>query len=215
MPIAQRLLDTGTRRGRRLTVRLGDEIRRSRASANLSQRQVGVLVGLSHAAVGRIERAEVSSDLVTAARLCAVLGMELSVGCHPVSSPARDRAHLDLLERLHAQLHPSLDWETEVRLRIPGDLRALDARISGSDFRSMVEAETHLSDVQATERKIHLKQRDAGVPRAILLMGDTRHNRHVLAESPGLRRAFPLGTRQILAALRAGRDPGADGIVVL
>jgi hypothetical protein len=79
----------------------------------------------------------------------------------------------------------------------------------------MVEAETHLSDVQATERKIHLKQRDAGLPRAILLMRDSRHNRRVLAESPGLRRAFPLGTRQILAALRAGRDPGADGIVVL
>jgi len=79
----------------------------------------------------------------------------------------------------------------------------------------MVEAETHLSDVQATERKIHLKQRDAGMPRVILLLRDTRHNRRILAESPGLRRAFPLTSRQVLAALRAGRDPGGDGIVFL
>lgn len=215
MPTAQRLLDAGTRRGRQVTRRFGDEIRRSRLAANLSQRQLGMLVGLSHAAVGRIERAEVSPDLLTAARLCAVLGLELSVGCHPVSSPARDRSHLDLLERLHAELHPSLEWDTEVWLQIPGDLRALDACIGGSEFRAMVEAETHLTDVQATERKIRLKQRDAGMPRAILLLRYTRHNRQIVAETPGLRRSFPLGSRHILAALRAGRDPGGDGVLFL
>jgi len=184
-------------------------------SANFSQRKLGSLVELSHAAVGRIERSEVSPDLITAARLCAVLGLELSVGCHPVSSPVRDRAHLDLLELLHRELHASLRWETEVWLPIPGDLRALDARIIGPNFRCMVEAETHLSDVQAALRKIHLKQRDAGMPRVMLLLRGTRHNRRVLVESAGLRRAFPLGTRQILAALRVGRDPGGNGIVVL
>lgn len=215
MPIAERLFDAGTRRGRHITRRVGDEIRRARLSANLSQRQLGLLVGISHAAVGRVERGDVSADLLTAARLCAVLGMELSVGCHPVSSPARDRAHLDLLERLHAGLHRSLEWETEVWLQIPGDMRALDASIRGAHFRAMVEAETHLFDVQATERKIHLKQRDAGMSRVILLLRDTRHNRRVLAESPGLRRAFPLTPRQILAALRAAQDPGGDGIVFL
>lgn len=182
-------------------------------TANLSQRQLGALVGMSHAAVGRIERSEVSPGLLTAARLCAVLGMELSVGCHPVTSPARDHAHLDLLGRLHRELHPSLEWEAEVWLQIPGDLRALDASIRGEGFRLMVEAETHLSDVQATERRIHLKQRDAGMPPVILLLSDTRHNRRFVTESPELRRAFPLGSRQILAALRSARDPGADGIL--
>lgn len=215
MPIAERLFDAGTRRGRMLTRRFGEEIRRARQSTNLSQRQLGFLVGLSHAAIGRIERAERSVDLVTAARLCAVLGMELSVGCHPITSPARDRAHLVLLERIRAELHPSLGWETEVGLQIPGDLRALDALIRGSDFRAMVEAETHMHDVQATERKMRLKQRDAGLPRVILLLLSTRHHRRMVAASPGLRRAFPLSSRQILAGLRAGRDPGGDGIVFL
>ena len=215
MPSAHRLLDIGTRRGRRLSMRFGDEIRRSRVNADLSQRQLGSLIGLSHATIGRFERAESSPDFLTAARMCAVLGMELSVGCHPVSSPVRDRAHLDLLELLHQELHSSLHWETEVSIPIPGDLRALDACIIGPNFRSMVEAETHLTDVQATERKIHLKQRDAGMPRVIVLLRGTRHNRRVLVESAGLRRAFPLSTRQVLGALRVGRDPGGDGIVVL
>jgi hypothetical protein len=79
----------------------------------------------------------------------------------------------------------------------------------------MVEAETHLGDVQATERKIHLKQRDAGMPRAILLLRYTRHNRRMVDEAGALRRSFPLRTRSVLAALRAGRDPGGDGIVFL
>lgn len=193
--------------------RYGEEIRTARLAADLSQRQLGLLVGLSP--VGRTERAEVAPDLLTAARLCAVLGLEMSVGCHPVSSPARDRAHLDLLERLHAELHPSLGWETEVWLQIPGDRRALDASIRGATFRVMVEAETHLTDVQATERKIHLKQRDAGVPRVILLLRYTRHNRRMVEEFPALRRSFPLGSRQILGALREGRDPGGDGILFL
>lgn len=215
MPTAERLFDAGTRRGHRLARRFADELRGARRAANLSQRQLGSHIGLSHAAIGRIERAERVADFLTAARLCALLGMELSVSCHPVSSPARDRAHLVLLERLHGQLHHSLDWDTEVWLQIPGDMRALDAQIRGRDFRMMVEAETHLTDAQATERKIRLKQRDSGMPRAVLLLLGSRHNRRVAAESPGIRRAFPLGPRRILTALRAGLDPGGDGIVIL
>lgn len=195
--------------------RYADEIRAARRSANLSQRQLGSLIGLSHAAIGRIERIERSVDLLTAARLCALLGMELSVNCYPASSPARDRAHLALLDRLHGQLHASLEWATEVWLQIPGDMRALDAQIRGADFRVMVEAETHLTDAQATERKIRLKQRDAGMPRALMLLLGTRHNRRIVAESQGLRRAFPLSPRLMLIALRSGRDPAGDGILFL
>jgi transcriptional regulator with XRE-family HTH domain len=215
VPTAERLLDIGSRRGRLLIQRFADDVRRARLGADLSQRQLAALVGLSHSAIGRIERSDIAPDFMVAARVCAVLGMELSVGCHPVTSPARDRAHLALLERLHAELHPSLGWQTEVWLHIPGDRRALDALIRGEGFGAMVEAETHLWDVQATERRIHLKQRDAGMPRAILLLKDSRHNRRVVAETAELRRAFPLTSRQVLAALRAGRDPGADGIIFL
>lgn len=195
--------------------RIGDDVRRQRLALGLSQRRLAQLVGLSHAAVGRIERGEVPVDVLIGSRICSMLGMELSVGCHLIGSPARDKAHLALLERFHGRLPPSLVWRTEEPLPIPGDLRALDAVVRGGGFGALVEAETHLTDVQATLRKIHAKQRDAGLTRAILLLNDTRHNRAMVASSPELRRAFSLTTRQVLSALAKGRDPGADGIVLI
>ena len=215
MPSAERLIDRGTRRGHMLVRRFGEDVRRARLGIGFSQRQLGLLARLSHSAIGRIERGEVAVDLLSAARICAVLGMELSVGCHPLGAPARDKAHGGLLERLHRRLSAALAWATEVPLPIPGDLRAIDAVIRGVGFRILVEAETRLNDVQEILRKIHAKQRDSGCERVILLLADTRHNRRMVASSPELRRAFPLGTRMTLAALGAGRDPGGNAIVFI
>ncbi|HEY7591296.1 MAG TPA: hypothetical protein VH723_09900 [Candidatus Limnocylindrales bacterium] len=75
-----------------------------------------------------------------------------------------------------------------------------------------MEAETAITDGQALERKLALKIRDGGFDHLILLVADTRRNR---AAIPALRVPFPLRTRQVLAALREGRDPGASGIVML
>ena len=50
----------------------------------------------------------------------------------------------------------------------------------------------------------------------ILLVADTRANRAAMAVlRPGLRRLLALDTRELLAALSAGRDPGSGGIVIL
>jgi hypothetical protein len=63
---------------------------------------------------------------------------------------------------------------------------------------------------------MQLKQRDSGVPRMILLIAATERNRRLLRQLlPVLRVTFPLGTREVLDALRRGQDPGANGIVVL
>ena len=54
-----------------------------------------------------------------------------------------------------------------------------------------------------------------GRPNVVLLVADTRANRRtieLLRES--LRASFPLDTRDVLAALGEGRDPGAGGIVI-
>jgi hypothetical protein len=79
----------------------------------------------------------------------------------------------------------------------------------------MVEAETRLHDLQALERRVRIKQRDLGVRRVILLVADTRRNRSVLAAHPELIERFSINTRACLAALRSGRDPGGDAIVLL
>ena len=79
-----------------------------------------------------------------------------------------------------------------------------------------VDAETHLRDVQAILRRSEAKWRDSGVDRMILLVGRTRHNRLVLREHrEALRGTFPADTREILTALREGRLPERNGIVVL
>jgi hypothetical protein len=105
---------------------------------------------------------------------------------------------------------------TEAPLPIPGDLRALDGftRLGGRTIG--VEAETRVTDLQAVERKVQLKKRDAQVDLMVLLVADTRSNREVLAlHRENLRGAFPLDTRAVLSALAAGEPPAADGIVIL
>ena len=72
-----------------------------------------------------------------------------------------------------------------------------------------------LDDLQALERDINLKRRDAALDRMILLVRDSRRNRDILRSTDVLQRSFPLSTRAVMAALTRGQDPGADGIVIL
>jgi hypothetical protein len=72
-----------------------------------------------------------------------------------------------------------------------------------------------LYDFQAQVRRIMLKMGDDGVEVVILLVADTHRNRRVLREFRELIRVqFPLDTREVLAALRAGRVPERSGIVI-
>jgi len=107
------------------------------------------------------------------AEIATVLGLQLSVGLHPDGEPVRDRGHLALLARLHGRLPPGLQWRTEVPVPLTGDRRSADAVITGVGFEILVEAETHLDDIQALERAIAAKARDMGLERAMLLVADT------------------------------------------
>lgn len=105
---------------------------------------------------------------------------------------------------------------TEVPLPAAGDPRAWDCVLGLDPTETPVEAETRLRDLQALDRRCALKQRDGHADVVILLVSDTAHNRAVLAEHrEDLRASFPLDTRQVMVALRAGRTPEANGIVVL
>lgn len=178
------------------------------------------MIGSSHARVGRFERGEVEyPNLEFLGAYCAVVGLDLAIRTYPAGDPIRDRAQLALLERLRTRLHPSLRWRPEVPLPIEGDLRAWDAEIVGrqpAPWRARVEAETRIADGQALERRLSLKLRDDPEGHLILLVSDTRANRAALRSlNDGLRGLLPLSTRQVLAALAAGRDPGGSGIVVM
>jgi hypothetical protein len=61
-----------------------------------------------------------------------------------------------------------------------------------------------------------LKSRDMGIGRVIVVVAATPANRRaLLAAADVISTSFPLGTRAVLNALSAARDPGANGIVVI
>ena len=187
-----------------------------RIEHGLSQNVVGAAVGLSDSEISRIEigsREDVSIELISA--LLAVVGKDLAANAYPIGAPLRDSAHLALLERLRSVASPSFRWLTEIPVRA-GELRAWDAMLVQPSCRVGVEAETRVRDVQAIERSVLVKQRDSGIERAILLLSDTRHHRQLLRDfGPHLTGSFPVASRSAIEALRAGRDPGANAIVLL
>lgn len=195
---------------------LGRELREARVAAGLSQAAVARAAGISHASLSRIERGVAPSlPLTRLDVLAAVLGNRLSVRLYPAGLPLRDAGQLRLLERLRTNLSPALAWRTEVPIPIPGDFRAWDASLGGSSWTAFVDAETRIRDVQALERRTALKRRDTGTDRVILLIADTRANRAVLRSLGGPLVDGALPGSVILAALRAGRDPGGSGVILL
>ena len=186
----------------------------------MSLRDVAAASGASHQQIARFEHGDL--DRVSVAELgawCAVVGLDLSIRAYPAGDPIRDRAQLALLERLRARLHPSLRWRTEVPLPIERDLRAWDADVRGSlpaRWRARIEAETNITDGQALERRLTLKNRDDPDGHLILLVSSTRANRRALSLlRAGFRDLLPLDTRELLATLGAAVDPGSGGIVML
>jgi transcriptional regulator with XRE-family HTH domain len=212
----ERLLAIGTRRGERLCVEYGEVVRDARIGRGLTQSELGAIVDVSGAKVSRIERAVgPHPDFIEAARIAQVLGLDLSVRCFPTGAPVRDAGHVDLIAKL-CDTTPLVRWSLEEVIPIPGDLRAWDAvgRVDGVSIG--VAAETRLRDVQALLRRENAKLRDSGLDLLILLILGSHANRETLRSvRESLRPQLPLDSRQILAALRQGHSPGANGIVIL
>lgn len=212
-----RLVDLGESRARATLTRLTADIRQARLAAGLSQRDVARALQMDRSQYSRIERG-LSPDLTvrTASRISSVLGLDLSVRTYPAGDPIRDAAQIALLERLRTRCDPSLIWRTEVPLPIPGDRRAWDATISTSGWTAGIEAETAVTDVQALDRRLALKERDGGMDRVVLLLLDSRRNRAALrASGDHLRLRFPVDSRATLGALARGVDPGGNALVLL
>jgi transcriptional regulator with XRE-family HTH domain len=192
-------------------------LRLARVTAGLNLREVALAAGVSHNKVWRIERATtLDLSVLDLTRVAAVVGLDISLRFYPGGDPIRDAAHVQLLQRLRARIHPDLRWRTEVPLPIPGDGRAWDAAIAGVGFVIGVEAETRVRDAQAVARRVNLKQHDGELDHVILLVADTRANRLALqAARPELAEAFPITQRIALGALAEGRCPGGNSVIVL
>ena len=216
MGSTQRPIDAATRRARNSLIEIGDQIRIARVEHGLSQFEVGRAVGISSSQVSRIERGEAPSAPVrTLARLLAAVGLDLSLRAYPGGEPIRDAAHIELLRRFRSTCLPGWRWQSEVPVGPAGDRRAWDGVASRPGVTVAVEAETRARDVQALDRRVGLKLRDSGMSRAVLVLSDTRSNRRVVRDyRDALRASFPVDSAAALEALRQGRDPGGNAVVL-
>lgn len=183
----------------------------------MTLRELSRISGVSPAQISRIERgllAHVAYE--TLVLLGSGVGLDVSIRAFPNGEPIRDAAQLALLARLRALLPRTVRLRSEVALGIAGDLRAWDAAIEAPTWWRPVEAESRLRDVQALQRRLRLKARDGGVEHVLLIVADTRHNRHVLrATADSLAETFPVSSGDARAALQAGRAPAASAVLLL
>jgi hypothetical protein len=198
------------------------EAESARVAHGTSYAAIGRALRVGSGQIARIFRGQ-SPDLsiVRAAQVLESVGLELSARAFPVGAPVRDAGQIALLARLRMRIHSALVWREEVPvIEMPTagtiDLRAWDAAIDGPGVRVRVDAETHVGDRQALERRIALKRRDGREVCVLLLLADTRHHRELLAMAgDGLRVEFPVPQRSALAALRVARSPGGSSLVLL
>ena len=212
-----RALDRGTERGRRLRTAVGAEIRDARVNRDLTLRAVCDAVGVSASTGSRLERGLLDHvDVMLLARICSVVGLDLSIKTYPGGQPIRDAAQMALLRRFSKGLHPSLAWATEVPLPGVGDQRAWDGLVRGSGWSFGVEIETAPRDGQATLRRLALKVRDGRVDGVLLVLPDSRQARTFLHEIDVVAQSsFPVPGARALELLRVGADPGGSALVIV
>jgi hypothetical protein len=147
----------------------------------------------------------------------AAVGLRLSTHLYPAGGRLRDARQVDMIGRYRAIVAPG-GWSVDLEVPVgpSGDLRAFDLVLSRASVRIAHEFVSRVRDVQAQIRPLMRKQQDSRVARLVLVVAATNANRRAITEAgTALRDVFPVGTRSVLAALRSGRDPGANGLVLL
>jgi transcriptional regulator with XRE-family HTH domain len=177
MPISGRAIDRGTIGGEGALAELAKEFREARLAAGLSQQHVADAARISRSVCSKIERAKARYlSIVTASRICAVLGLQMWIRAYPGGRPLRDAAHGERLQCVLDKVRAPLRYRTEVplpqRADGPTELRAWDAELRD-------DAEDHF----------------------LLVVAATRSNRRVLREHPQLCGLTRLRTATVLRLL--------------
>jgi transcriptional regulator with XRE-family HTH domain len=219
MGTVERVAARGDRRGRRILTAFAEEFRDARVELGLSQADVAAAARISRTRYCRVESAGIESlSILEAARVAAVVGLDLGARLYPGGRPLRDEASASRLGAIAAHVASPLRMRLEVPLppqpdRI--DQRAWDAEIQGVGERTTMELEMRLRDAQAVERRIAIKLRDDPPDHFVLVVAATDHNRGVLRDHPALFPDLPrLKPSAILRPIEAGRHP-PTGLVLL
>lgn len=214
----ERRIERGEWLMRRDLEEMGADLRNARLGAGLSLQEVGRKVGIVPSVILGHERAELPGPRPgVLARHAAAVGMRARIKVYPEGEPLRDAAQVALIHRFRDRLPVGHLLQLEVPVSDePRDMRAWDALLALPGCRCALEFVTRFHDCQAQLRHFQLKLRDGSVDRLILVVMATHANRSAIAAAADVIDAtFPLGTRPVIAALAAGRDPGANGLMFL
>jgi transcriptional regulator with XRE-family HTH domain len=216
MPFRIRPLDEAIRRSNRDAIELGAELLRARRTSGATQADAARALGWSASKVRRIERGQRRSVThLELASFASVVGLRYSGRMFVGRTRLRDANQLEMIGGYRA-LAAGCGWDCKMEDPIPitGDLRAFDLVLRAAAVRVAHEFISRLYDVQAQIRPLLQKQRDARIGTLILVIKDNVENRRLVRETEDvLRDLFPLTSRDVLRAIREGRDPGDNGIV--
>jgi transcriptional regulator with XRE-family HTH domain len=216
MPVRIREVDEARGRARAAIVELGRALANARRSAGASQAAAARALGWSASKVGRIERGvRRSVTIEELACFAAVIGLRFSGRLFVGGPRLRDATQLGTINSYRA-FAAANGWECRIEepLPITGDLRAFDLVLRSGQVCVAHEFISRFQDTQGQVRPLLVKQRDARVGSLILVLRDTTENRRAAREAGAqLTDVFPLEPRIVLAAIRARRDPGGNGIV--
>jgi hypothetical protein len=158
--------------------------------------------------------------LVRLCELASVLGLEVSVGLHPIGDPIRDKGQQACAHRFDGMLSDRWRVTNEALLPGVGDQRAWDKllRLVGEAPRCLVGAdiESRVWDVQGIVRRTRARERDGQVDHILIVLADTAHNRRIVDElRTTLGPPYATNPRAILRALRKGRPLPGSGVLLV
>lgn len=164
MPATERLFDRGTMLGERRLREIGSDFRTKRMELGLTQARVASAARISRSTYSRVERGKCPSlSCPNAARVGAVLGLDVSMKTYPGGDSLRDEAQVGKIQTLRSEIGPPLRTRTEVfllqRTNWP-ERRRWDLIATGHGRRTAFEFEQRLYDAQAQEARWNLKRRD-------------------------------------------------------
>lgn len=196
---------------------IGDELLTSRRMLGATQNTLATALGISTSEVSRRERGRAGTlNCSKLALHAAAVGLRLSLKLYPTGGGVRDAAQAAYVARFVSRVGSV--WNVRLEEPIPrlADLRAVDIVLRQGEVTIAVEVVTRLADLQAQVRSAQLKARDLGATRLIVAVAGTHANRRALSSvSSTLVAAFDLDSRRLMSELKAGRDPGRDGVVLL
>jgi hypothetical protein len=175
---------------------------------------------MSQSQLWRIEAGRTETTVVRLSEMASVLGLELSVGLHPLGDPIRDKGHQALGRRFDAI--PARAWRStsETLLPNPGDQRSWDRllRLTTSVERHLVgvDLETRIRDIQALVRRTRQRERDGGVDKILLVLSDSATNRSLVDQlRDALGAEYHTSPRAVLACLRRGEPLLGSGVILV